>query len=231
MKQSNVDRVYIQLQHLAANFEFKPDARINETNLSSQLGTSRTPLREALNRLVAEGFLTFKSGRGFFCRSLSPALVLDLYEARVAVEVEAVRLACERATDTELRQLVAQLEGDTSKCKAPDAADLLDQDEGFHIGIARLSQNTELVRMLENLNLRIRYIRLIYLQTRTTPPPTIPPAHRTILNALLARDSELCTATMRKHIERRREDAAEAVRTAYSQLYVPNAGDFDEFRP
>ncbi|MFD2856844.1 GntR family transcriptional regulator [Seohaeicola zhoushanensis] len=83
---SNVSRVYAALRRMAADFELKPDERINESALSLQLGASRTPLREALNRLVAEGFLTFRSGRGFYCRSLSPALVMELYEARVAVD-------------------------------------------------------------------------------------------------------------------------------------------------
>jgi len=230
MKQSNVDRVYTQLRGLAANFEFKPDARINESALSVQLGTSRTPLREAMNRLVAEGFLTFQSGRGFFCRSLSPSKVLDLYEARVAVEVEAVRLACARATDAELHALITALEDDVSRSKSADPESLLQQDEAFHIGVARLSQNAEMVRMLENLNERIRYIRLIYLKNRHQPALIIPPAHRKVLDALLARDGEAAAQAMRAHIGRRREDAAEAVRIAYSQLYVPDMGDFNEGR-
>ena len=55
---------------MAAAFEFKPEERINESELSKKLGISRTPLREALNRLVAEGLLTAREGKGFFCRSL-----------------------------------------------------------------------------------------------------------------------------------------------------------------
>ena len=83
---SSVDRVYDRLRQMAADFEFKPDERINESALSTKLGASRTPLREALNRLVAEGFLTFQARRGFFCRPLSPSQILSLYEARIAVE-------------------------------------------------------------------------------------------------------------------------------------------------
>ncbi len=228
MKQSNVDRVYTQLRGLAANFEFKPDARINESALSAQLGTSRTPLREAMNRLVAEGFLTFQSGRGFFCRSLSPSKVLNLYEARVAIEVEAVRLACKRASDENLKALIDDLERQASNSQAAEPETRLEQDEAFHMGVVRLSQNTELIRVLENLNERIRYVRLIYLKNRSQPTAMIPPAHRKVLDALVARDAETAAQAMRAHIGRQREDAAEAVRIAYSQLYVPNAGDFTE---
>lgn len=228
-KNSNVDRVYVRLRQLAANFEFKPDARINESALSVELGASRTPLREALNRLVAEGFLTFQSGRGFFCRSLSPSLVLDLYEARVAVETETVRLACIRATDEELLLLKDKLdrhEQVDQPVTEPDT--LLDQDEEFHLAIAHLSQNLELVGMLKNLNDRVRYVRLVYLKAKVDQTGRgngdmgEPSAHRNILRALMERNAETACAAMRTHIGRRREDAAEAVRIAYSQLYVPD---------
>ena len=212
---------------MAANFEFKPEARINESALSAALGASRTPLREALNRLVAEGFLSFQSGRGFFCRPLSPKRILDLYEARVALECEAVRLACDRAGDQDLASLKAYLDETEPKydaCKEP--MDLLAMDEAYHIKIAELSQNDELVELLKNVNGRVRYIRLIDLKSLRSKKP-VPrrrgaqlSAHRTILKALLKRDKEKAVSAMRQHIERRRDEATEAVRIAYSQLYV-----------
>ncbi len=54
-------------------------------------------MREALNRLVAEGFLTFRSGQGFFCRSLTPDEIMSLSKARAAIECEATRLAAQRS--------------------------------------------------------------------------------------------------------------------------------------
>lgn len=63
---SSVDSIYQTVRAMAAAFEFKPEQRINESELSKNLGISRTPLREALNRLVAEGLLTAQEGRGFF---------------------------------------------------------------------------------------------------------------------------------------------------------------------
>ena len=63
--EGNVERAYQALRRMAVNFEFKPGERLNETSLTKRLDISRTPLREALNRLVAEGFLTFSLGKGF----------------------------------------------------------------------------------------------------------------------------------------------------------------------
>lgn len=224
-RESNVDRVYESLRRMAADFAFKPDQRINESALSKLLGASRTPLREALNRLVAEGFLTFQSNRGFFCRSLTPQYILDLYEARVGVECEALRHACTRASDTEIAALGEALrQMEPVYTSTTDMNEMLEMDEEFHVRLARLSQNSELVRMLRNINDRIRYIRLIDLQRmrdRAEDTPGDLSAHRTILTALQARDAAAADAAMRGHIEKRREEATEAVRIAFSQLYVP----------
>lgn len=224
--ESNVDRLYEALRRMAADFAFKPDARINESALAAQLNASRTPIREALNRLVAEGFLTFKSGRGFFCRSLSPELVMDLYEARVAVEVEAVRLACARAPDDAIATLARELDAVAPDYSpATDAESLLAMDERFHSQLCQLSGNAELSRILDNLNDRIRYLRLIDLsRLRQTAPDrqTMVSAHRRIVDAIANRDTGEATAQMRAHIERRREGATQAVREAFAQLYVPD---------
>ncbi|MEX0349197.1 MAG: GntR family transcriptional regulator [Paracoccaceae bacterium] len=224
--ESNVDRIYEALRRMASDFAFKPDARINESALAAQLNASRTPIREALNRLVAEGFLNFRSGRGFFCRSLSPELVMDLYEARVAVETEAVRLACQRGTDEAVEALMHELEAVASDyIPAADAESLLAMDERFHTRLCQLSGNAELCRMLDNLNDRIRYLRLIDLRRlRETAPDgrSMVSAHRRIVEAVARRDQEEATSQMRAHIERRREGATQAVRDAFAQLYVPD---------
>lgn len=224
--ESNVDRLYDALRGMAAEFAFKPGERINESALAQQLNASRTPIREALNRLVAEGFLTFQSGRGFFCRPLSPEAVLDLYEARVAIECEAARLACARASDDGLAELAAWLDRIAPDyVTATDAVRLLEMDEGFHNRIVALSGNGELARLLDNLNDRVRYVRMIDLramQHGNAARPDMMAAHRRILDALTARDAEAAAHAMRAHIARRRDEAAQAVREAYAQLYVPD---------
>ncbi len=222
---SNVDRLYAELRQMAAAFAFKPDERLNESELAVRLGASRTPMREALNRLVAEGFLTFQSGRGFFCRPLTPQRILELYEARVAVECEALRLACTRASDQAITDLGIFLDHAEPTYQACDDLDqLLAMDEDFHMRLVNLSENQELAAMLNNLNDRIRYIRLIDLNRINQSElvtPHAPSAHREIFSALKRRDIKAADTAMRRHIERRREQATEAVQIAYAQLYVP----------
>lgn len=219
--QSSVDKVYDQVRAMATDFEFKPDERINEGALAGKLGTSRTPLREALNRLVAEGFLTFQNGRGFFCRSLDPDQILGLYEARQAIECEALRLAVSRATDDEIAEVMVFLEEtETAYSSSSSSEALVELDEAFHLRLVRMAKNQELERILANVNARIRYVRWIDMSERRGITPA---AHVRIVEALAARNETLAVDELRSHIGKRSEEATEAVRTAYSQLYVPTA--------
>ena len=227
-KKSSVDKAYIQLRKMAVNFEFKPEERLNESALSAKFGASRTPLREALNRLVAEGLLTFKNGRGFFCRALNPTRVMELYEARSAIETEIVIRAIERASDAEILTVVAYInETEHTYDTTSDLSILLEMDEEFHVRLAELSNNAELLRILHNINDRIRYVRLINLKILYADNQTVfdegakLSAHRKIIEAIAQRDTDAAVAALRNHIERRRDETTEAVRIAYSELYVP----------
>jgi len=227
-KRSSVDRAYTRLRDMSVNFEFKPEERLNESALSVKLGASRTPLREALNRLVAEGLLTFDNGRGFFCRSLNPARIQELYEARAGIETEAIIRTVERA---EGHEIIAFQEWFSdvaaTDINQKDVSELLTMDEEFHMRLAELSGNGELLRMLENINVRIRYVRMINLKQLSETREGTPTredrlmAHKGIFESVLRRDKEAAVNSLRQHIERRKGQTAEAVRLAYAQLYVP----------
>lgn len=207
---------------MAIRFAFKPGERINESALTRALDVSRTPLREALNRLVAEGFLTLRAGQGFFCRALDPQQVAELYQLRTALEVEALRIGL-RAEETALTALGTHLEQtEASYAACADVAGLVRMDEAFHLALAGLAGNGELLRMLTNVNERIRYVRMVNLRQLRSGTGEDLGAHRRITEAVLRRDAGAAEAALRGHIERRAEETHALVRLAYSQLYVPD---------
>lgn len=221
----SVDRVYRRVKEMAASYQFKPDERLNESTLSILLDTSRTPLREALNRLVAEGFLTLRRGQGFFCRSLNPQEIMNLYEARAAIEAEAASLAARRAAADDVASLAAFLDGSREKyTSGASPVELVRLDEEFHLRLAGLSGNAEIVRLLENVNGRIHYVRLIDLQAlseRDGPEAITIEPHKRILQAVIDGDAQGASSAMRGHIERRLEEVTANVRAAFSRIYAP----------
>lgn len=215
---SNVGRVYEAVKTMASRFELKPDERINETTLAKSLHTSRTPLREALNRLAAEGLLAFKTGKGFYCRSLGPKEIMDLYEVRLAIERETIRLACERATDDQIADLLGYVKQVAPEYENIDKLHHVKIDEGFHILIAQMTGNSQLVRILDNINSRIHFVRWIDMKKRFKN--TYYGEHPAIAKAIADRDVDAAVATMVKHVTRRSEEITAVVREGFAQLYV-----------
>ncbi len=214
----NVARVYETLKIKASRFEFRPGEKLNETVVARSLGTSRTPLREALNRLVAEGFLTFETGKGFYCRSLKPQEIFDLYECREALETSGLLKAMERSNRSDLQALQEDLMKTRDHYHVGTPVEqLVSYDEAFHLKLAELSGNSELVRMLNNINGRIRFVRTLDLEERLVV--TIED-HLNILDAMIKGDKSDARKFLVAHISKGREEATQAVQRAYVRLYV-----------
>jgi len=214
--ESHVDRLYREVKAMLVAYRFKPGERINESVLVNHLGGSRTPLREALNRLVAESFLTFQPGRGFFCRALDSKEIHELYQLRAVLEEAAVHLVAARISDQEIAEIEAFL--NATGTETTNADELVGMDEHFHTRLMAASGNGEMIRLLENVNARIRFIRWVDMDRRR---PETQREHRAILQALKAGDGAGAARRMRVHIERRDDQITQAVREGYSRLYVP----------
>ena len=217
---TSADSIYEQVREMAANFEIRPDERVNESALSKKLGASRTPLREGLNRLVAEGLLIRKEDKGFYCRSLSPEAIVDLYELREAIECAAVALAVSRASDAEISSLQAlQAEIMPHYTSDAPAREIVRLDEEFHLGLVRLAHNPEMTRAIQTLYERIRFVRWISMRNKLDITHL---AHSEILDAVCARDAAQATKLLSAHVRTSTEEATDTVREAYSQIYMPN---------
>jgi DNA-binding GntR family transcriptional regulator len=218
---SVVDRVYEQLKAMSVSFELKPGERLNEGELAKRLGVSRTPLREALNRLNTEGFLRFTPGKGFFCRELDAHEIFDLYELRKSIEVAAVRLAVKRAKDEDIDALLAFLDATGPEPGERSSIELVELDETFHERLMAMSDNAEMLRVLRNVNARIRFVRWIDMDriNRTNTQAE----HRAVLHALKGRDEGTCVYVLERHIDRRLDTITSAIKEGYAQIYMPAA--------
>lgn len=211
-----VETLLSDIRAMAIDFRLKPGQRVNEVALSKRLNASRTPLREALNRLVAEGFLTFESGRGFSCRRYTVGEVQNLYQLRQAIERFCVQHAAS-APDPERIDALAGFLDRTAGDDGRSLEELLACDEHFHETVAGWTGNDEILRTLRNLNARIRFFRWIDMEARRDRTQG---EHRAILGAIAGRDPQQAARLIDGHIERRRDEIAEAVKECHARLFV-----------
>lgn len=216
-KEGSVEHLHQVLQEMAVTFKFKPGERLNESVLSEQLGVSRTPLREALNRLTAEGFFDFASGKGFFCRPLEPKLVLDLYGLREALERACVRSAVDNATEQEIDELEDFVQKTSIAYEEHLGTELLRIDEYFHESIAGLSNNQEILRSLKNVNARIRFVRWVDMDDEKS---LVPDEHLSILAAIRKRDKQMALERISSHIQMRIAQIHANLKEGYSRIYM-----------
>lgn len=211
--------VYSLLRDMAISYEFKPGERLSESELAERLGVSRTPVREALKRLVTDGFLV-PASRGYMRRTMDVKESLDLYEARVAIERACVGLAIERATPAQLSEALDYLEQNQRVPANTPLERLVDLDEGFHLRVADMADNAELRRMLVSLNERIRFIRWIDMES--VGRASTQHEHLEILRAISARDPVASERLMSAHIGLRREQIVEAIARGLARIYLPH---------
>jgi DNA-binding GntR family transcriptional regulator len=209
--------VLARLRDMAIAYELKPGERLSEIDLAARLGVSRTPVREALARLVTDGFLE-PASRGYVRRPLDVQETLDLYEARLAVERECLRLALARATPDQLAEAQAFLAGSKSVPAATPVRELVALDEAFHLRIADMARNAELRRMLANLNERIRFVR--WLDMEAVGRDSTQREHQALLHALERRDGAAAQHCLGDHIALRREQVVDAITRGLARIWL-----------
>lgn len=152
------ENVYFALHDAFTRGEFAPGDTVNLRGLADQLGTSMTPVREAVRRLVAEGALVDTPSRTLMVPPFDANRMEDLKRARLALEALVLDQAMERLDDKLLDKLDAILRSETPERTTPD----LQQNYDFHFTIYRQSQSSVLLPLIESLWLQYgAYLNLI----------------------------------------------------------------------
>lgn len=174
-----------------------PGTRLRETDLADRLGISRTPVREAIRQLEADGLVVHLPRQGATIRSLDYAEVIELYEMRAVLEGTAARLAARVASTVELAELTALNAALAADPAGPDAQQINRQ---FHRTLLDAARNRFLVKAMSAL----RKTMMILGPTTLSDPARATDAvaeHAAVLAALQARDTGAAEAAMRTHVE------------------------------
>jgi DNA-binding GntR family transcriptional regulator len=210
---------YEQVRAAIVENRYAPGQRLIEQRLAAELGLSRTPIREALRILEAEGLVVSERNRGAIVRPLSPTEVVDLYGLRIRLESYAAELAAQRITEQELGALV-------------DAADEFsavrhDVDVATLDGVRRLNEANR--RLHDRILAAARHDRLATMLARTVDIPLVFQAfrsfgpaeiersdtfHHLIVDAIARGDGARAAALMAEHIAQGRDAVLDAMAVA-----------------
>lgn len=191
------DRIHDRLRTAIISGELSPGTPVIEAELATRLGASRTPVREALRRLEAEGLLEPRGLRGSVVRALASDEVDCIFEIREALESLAARRAARTISDADLRRLeqcVASM-----RAAVDDANEMERQDTAFHDVILGAASGDRLKRMLTDLREELIAYRFLSLSDQDRRRATIP-EHEAILTALRAHDENAAALRIATHI-------------------------------
>jgi DNA-binding GntR family transcriptional regulator len=193
--------VFTALKSQLLTGELGVGRRLGEERLAEALGVSRTPVREALHRLHAEGLVTRLADGGFAPTIPDVAAMRRLYEVRVGLEVQALRRPGSLGTRHDVVAL-EQLRDDWRGLRDDDAEpapEFVLLDESFHLALAAAAGNPVIVELLGTVNDRIRIVRMQDFLTSDRVALTVE-QHVEIVDAVLAADTELAVARFEEHL-------------------------------
>ncbi len=207
------EQVYDTLRTRILDRTHGPGEKLSLHELATELGVSRSPVHHALTRLVSEGLLTVKARRGYYVSPITPRVLVEGYEVRLALELHAADVTVETAEDDRIAQL-RDLLAETADAISHEEWDMA--NAAFHETQVDLAGNELLSRFYRELsvNLMMQVIRGgsiergEYLVTE----------HLAIVEALESRDRNAARVAVTRHVETGRRIALDAIERAGGSL-------------
>jgi GntR family transcriptional regulator, rspAB operon transcriptional repressor len=198
-------KVLEHLRERILNGEIGPNERLVETKIAEEIGTSRTPVREALHTLEQEGLIESIPRIGYKAKLMSDQEAVEIWEIRSVIETLAARWACENARERLIKELKKNIILAEKHVTHDKVAKFVDLDAQFHEVIARLSGGKRLLELTQSLRRHaLRYrIQSIYL------PGTALRAidgHKKILEAIEGNNQQALTKAIQDHLEQSKTD-------------------------
>jgi len=212
------------LKEQIVHWHYPPEHRLTEDELCKTFGVSRSPVREALRVLAADGFVKKLPNRSYAVKQYTIEEIEELYEVRLALELYTVeRLATKKQTTqlaaelADLKQTWTELLQESSK--KPDEFAML--DTLFHDTLARALGNTSLLRYLRTINQRLTLFRMLDFERRDRAEHTCH-QHLEILERIRVKDVPGARAAMQGNIEEGRNNISIAIKDALARAYLKN---------
>lgn len=197
---SLADRAYALIQRDIITMRLKPGAALNEADLVARTGIGRTPVHQAVHRLVLEGLLSVMPRKGLMVQPLSLDDIVAVIDVRRINEAHCAELAARHATPDDLARLAALLDDGRACVDAHDVEGMMEIDRAFHQAIAAAARNpvlADVLRALHERSLRFWFVTL----SEPRHLADVQSEHRDLFERLSARDAAGARAAVERHID------------------------------
>ncbi len=205
------DVVFQTLRSAILRGDLKPGERLMELQLASQLGVSRTPIREAIRMLEQEGLAITIPRRGAEVAKMTEKDMGDTLQIRRALEELAVVLVCDKITEEDVLELRAAMRNFEEMTKQDNVVELAKADVALHETVYRIADNPKLVQLLGDIREQMFRYRAEYLKDRSIYPILIQ-EHRDMVDALEKRNKDLVVKITMKHLYNQEEGMKRIIR-------------------
>jgi len=199
---SGVGHVYEKLRNEIVELSVEPGSPIDEVQLAKRFSLSRTPIREALVRLAAEGLVTTLPNRSTIVSNIDFLSLPQFFDALTLMYRVTTRLAASNRREEDIEKIRARQAGFAQAVEAKDALAMISANRDFHLEIARAGRNryyTELFTQLLDEGRRI--LRLYYSSFDDTLPRRYVTEHEDMIEAIVARDPARADTLARSHAD------------------------------
>ncbi|PMR72863.1 GntR family transcriptional regulator [Billgrantia endophytica] len=199
VKRSNAQRLRDSLEDDIINGRRTPGERLDPEALGSEFSVSRTPVREAIQQLVASGLVTVSPKKGTFVARVGIDQLIEMFEVMAELEGMCGRLAARRITEQELVALRDAFQRCEAAAQAGDTDEYYYENETFHECIYAASHNAFLADEARRLKQRLKPYRRLQLQVRQRMSNSLG-EHREIVAAIEKGAAELAERALREHV-------------------------------
>ncbi len=214
---SGAEFVYQHIREQIIALELAPATRLSEMQLAAELGVSRTPVREGLNRVLSEDLIEQGPTGGVFVRRLEPADLRELYTVRSVLEGVIAREAAEHASEQDIEELRDLM--DKMSLLIEHAGEVVRLGSEFHAALSRFAGNRRVSQLMEQIRGHIQRYRNLTTQSPERRRAAVV-EHRAICEAITARSGSSAEYHMRLHVE---NACTEALASVEARLAEPES--------
>ncbi|HBW12591.1 MAG TPA: hypothetical protein DEF30_02045 [Proteiniclasticum sp.] len=197
--------VYQELKNKLIMNHFKPGERIWEEHLAEELGVSRTPVREAINQLVAEGFIENRPRKGIFAAEITKDELRKMLDVRLALESLAIKECCKNITEEQMKELDAIYQTFAKALEDEEYSKASQWDSEIHRFIAQVANNKKLAAYVNDIQDVFAYTRGYNIKWTKEKADRSIWEHKKIIEAIKSRNEEVAIEIVQKDIDSMRE--------------------------